>query len=174
MPKLAFTLSEGMWRPGVCICESEGWSWLSLAVWMGNWIFFFFGFGYNPDFSRNMLFFPSGNFVQTQFGDFLAVCQEFPSAKQSLPGAQHCTLLSFAAGVWVCGLVFCCTCAWAALVKPAVSPGLISARKLFLEATLAGTGPCFPLPLQTYGWLWMPAWEIPMLPTKRETFRSHF
>lgn len=97
------------------------WIWrlgLTITCCLNGKLDFFFGFGYSPDFSRNMLFFPFGNFVQTQFGDFLAVCQEFPSAKQSLPGAQHCTLLCFAAGVRVCGLGFCCTCARAAGCKP--------------------------------------------------------
>lgn len=97
------------------ICESEGWGWLSLGVWMGNWIFL--GFGYSPDFSRNMLFFHP-DILSRRSLETLAIYQEFLSAEQSLPGGQHCALWGFTAGVWVCGLFFCCTCARAAACEP--------------------------------------------------------
>lgn len=100
MPKLAFTLSEGTWRPGVCICETEGWGWLSLGVWIGNWIFFCFG--YSPDFSRNMLFFHL-EILSRHSLETLAVFQEFPSAKQSWPRGQHylAMLHSWGVGLWL-------------------------------------------------------------------------
>lgn len=146
------------------ICKSEGWGWLSLGVWMGNWILFFC-FGYSPDFSTNMLFFHP-EILSRHSLETWAVSQEFLSAKQRLWGEQQ---------VCICGLLFSCICTQASGCQPWLD--------LYWEAVSwnhwdllkpAGTGPSFPLPLQMDGWLWVSAWEISVLPAQRKTIRSHF
>lgn len=147
MPKLVFTLSKGMQRSGFAFLNPKAGADSHLV---SEWGLDFFGFGYSLHFYKMHALCPFGKFAQTQFEDFIH--QECLSAKQSFPGGQHCTLWCFTGQVWICALAFCFTCAWAA-----VSPSITSTWKLSSEATIAGAGPSFPLPLQICGWLRMPA-----------------
>lgn len=82
---------------------------------MGNWIFFVLDTAW---ISLEIRSFSIYIFLSRCSLETLAICQEFLSAKRSLPGGQHRTLWCFAAGVGVCGLFICCTCAQTGSCEP--------------------------------------------------------